>query len=83
MCCLNPTTKDAQAFDDLPKFGDAKDDREIKQILDELRSTDLFESAIAKLHTYLNKHQEQNLNTHLKDLSPHFANFIRTHLEQY
>ena len=60
-----------------------RNEREIKQIIDELRSTDLFEGAIAKLHSYLQRHPEESLNMPLKDLSAHFGNFIRTHLEQY
>jgi len=59
------------------------DDNEIKTIINELRSTDLFEGAIAKLHKYLMSHPKEDLNMHLKDLSSHFSNFIRSHLEQY
>ena len=35
-----------------------RNERELKQIIDELRSTDLFEGAIAKLHSYLQRHPE-------------------------
>lgn len=63
--------------------GQKRDEKEIKQIIDELRSTDLFEGAISKLHSYLQRHPDESLNMHLKDLSAHFGNFIRTHLEQY
>lgn len=64
-----------------PTFGQERN--EIKQIIDELRSTDKFELAIPRLHKYLQSHQEETLEQHLKDLSPHFANFIKTHLETY
>jgi len=43
----------------------------------------LFEGAIAKLHVYLQQHPSETLNQHLKNLSDNFANFIRTHYEQY
>lgn len=60
-----------------------KDDREIKQIIDELRSTDLFEGAISKLHNYLQRHPNESLATYTKGLSQHFSSFIKSHLESY
>jgi len=48
-----------------------------------LRSSELFEGAIVKLHTYLQKHPDESLSTHLKDLSQHFGNFIKSNLEKY
>lgn len=55
----------------------------MKSIIDELRSTDQFEGAIPKLHNLLQRNPDVSLQHYLKDLSAHFANFIRTHLEAF
>jgi hypothetical protein len=71
-----------------PSFGGvqitrAQSEAEMKLIIEDLRSTDKFEQAIEKLHKYLQAHPNETLQMHLKDLSPHFATFIKTHLGTY
>ena len=55
----------------------------MRSIIDELRSTDKFESAIPKLHYFVQRHPSIQLQTYLAELSAHFGNFIKSHLEAF
>ena len=52
-------------------------DSEISQILQELKSTDMFETAIPKLHNFLARNPHLNLDFYIRELSQHFQNMIR------
>ena len=52
-------------------------------IIDELRSTETFDSAIPKLYNFLSKNPQLSLDYYLRDLSNHFSNMIKTNLESY
>jgi len=58
-------------------------EREIAQIITELKSTDTFQTAISKLHNFLAKNPRLSLETYIRDLSQHMKDMIRSNLESY
>ena len=52
-------------------------------IIQELRSTETFDSGIPKLYNFLQKNPQLSLEYYLKDLSANFSNMIKNNLESY
>jgi len=55
----------------------------MSQILQELKSTDMFQTAIPKLHNFLSRNPHLSLDYYIRDLSQHFQDMIRSSLENY
>jgi len=55
-----------------PQISSQPADREINQILQELKSTDMFQTAIPKLHNFLARNPHLSLDYYIRDLSQHF-----------
>lgn len=56
-------------------------DREIRQIVDDLRSPEKFENALQRLVQLLQSHPEVNLDDYLQQCSLTFQRFIKNNLE--
>lgn len=58
-------------------------EQEIKQIVEELRNSDQFETALPKLYNFLENNPQVDLNEYLQDCSKTFQQFIKQNLEKY
>ena len=58
-------------------------DQELQSIIEELRHPEMFEAAIPKLYTFLEKNPQMDLNEFLQDCSKTFQDFIKKNLERY
>lgn len=58
-------------------------DKEMAEIIQELRGTETFDSGIPKLYNFMQKNPQLSLDYYLRDLSANFQNMIRNNLESY
>ena len=58
-------------------------DREVNQIISELKSTETFNSAIPKLHNFLARNPSMNLDFYIRDESANMKEMIKSNLESY
>lgn len=55
----------------------------MRQLIDELKNSEMFENAIPKLHKYLLSHPQVDLNEYLAECSKTFADFIKKNLDKH